>query len=145
VSKGIQRCKSYLEIKCPIKKRPTFSTKPKGRFVFPAAFHRLDPSIPSCQNNQVLELLRGNNTTICLYKKIFPRPKRFKTIFEMAPPSPLTIATSSVSRLVKEEASYHKELLSQEARLKKLEEGTEEDENREFSLKQEVCLLVYHS
>ncbi|PQE15527.1 Tubulin binding cofactor A protein [Rutstroemia sp. NJR-2017a WRK4] len=59
----------------------------------------------------------------------------------MAPPSPLSIATSSVSRLVKEEASYHKELLSQEARLKKLEEGTEEDENREFSLKQERAAI----
>ncbi|KAM3066273.1 tubulin folding cofactor A [Clarireedia jacksonii] len=59
----------------------------------------------------------------------------------MAPPSPLSIATSSVSRLVKEEASYHKELLSQEARLKKLEEGTEEDGNREFSLKQERAAI----
>ncbi|KAI9645443.1 tubulin folding cofactor A [Ciborinia camelliae] len=55
----------------------------------------------------------------------------------MPPPSQLAIATSSVARLVKEEASYHKELLSQEARLKKLEEATEEDENREYSLKQE--------
>lgn len=59
----------------------------------------------------------------------------------MAPPSQLSIATSSVIRLVKEEASYHKELLSQQARLKKLEESTEEDENREYSLKQEVSIF----
>lgn len=59
----------------------------------------------------------------------------------MAPPSQLSIATSSVTRLVKEEASYHKELLSQQARLKKLEEATEEDENREYSLKQEVSIF----
>ena len=56
----------------------------------------------------------------------------------MAPPNPLTIATSSLQRLVTEEASYHKELESQEKRLQKLTESTEEDENREYSLKQEV-------
>ena len=56
----------------------------------------------------------------------------------MAPPSPLAIATSSVNRLIKEEASYHKELKSQEARLAKLEGSTEEDENKEYALKQEV-------
>jgi len=54
----------------------------------------------------------------------------------MAPPSKLAIATSSVKRLVKEEASYHKELAQQEARIKKLEEGSEDD-NAEFQLKQE--------
>ncbi|KAF7901055.1 hypothetical protein BTUL_0044g00700 [Botrytis tulipae] len=59
----------------------------------------------------------------------------------MAPPSQLAIATSSVARLVKEEASYHKELVSQQARLKKLEEATEEDENREYSLKQERAAI----
>lgn len=56
----------------------------------------------------------------------------------MAPPSPLAIATSSLQRLVKEEASYYKELEKQEARLKKVEASTEEDENREYTLKQEV-------
>ncbi|EHL02656.1 hypothetical protein M7I_1165 [Glarea lozoyensis 74030] len=63
----------------------------------------------------------------------------------MPPPSPLAIATSSVNRLIKEEASYHRELLSQEARLAKLEERvaklegkTDEDENAEYELKQEV-------
>jgi tubulin-specific chaperone A len=59
----------------------------------------------------------------------------------MAPPSKLAIATSSVKRLVKEEASYHKELAQQEARIKKLEEGSEDD-NAEFQLKQEVFLTV---
>ena len=56
----------------------------------------------------------------------------------MAPPSRLSIATSSLQRLVKEESSYHKELEQQEARIKKLEQGSE-DENAEFQLKQEVC------
>lgn len=59
----------------------------------------------------------------------------------MPPPSPLAIATSSLQRLVKEEASYYKELEKQEARLKKVEASTEEDENREYTLKQEVSLL----
>lgn len=53
-------------------------------------------------------------------------------------PSQLTIATSSLQRLIKEEASYHKELSQQEARLKKLESETG-DENREYMIKQEVC------
>jgi hypothetical protein len=55
----------------------------------------------------------------------------------MAPPSKLTISTSSLQRLVKEEASYHKELSQQQARIKKLEEPSE-DENAEYQLKQEV-------
>jgi tubulin-specific chaperone A len=58
----------------------------------------------------------------------------------MAPRSQLEIVTSSVIRLVKEEASYHKELQQQTERVKKLEAETgSEDENREFTLKQEVC------
>jgi tubulin-specific chaperone A len=59
----------------------------------------------------------------------------------MPPPSPLAIATSSVNRLIKEEASYHKELKSQEARLANLEGSTKEDENAEYQLKQEVRRL----
>lgn len=55
----------------------------------------------------------------------------------MAPPTQLSIATSSVKRLVKEEVSYHKELEQQQARVKKLEEGDDE-ENKEYTLKQEV-------
>ncbi|PGH23696.1 hypothetical protein AJ80_02302 [Polytolypa hystricis UAMH7299] len=61
----------------------------------------------------------------------------------MAPRSPLSISTSVVVRLVKEEASYHRELKQQEERIKKLEatpastEDDDDDGNREFILKQE--------
>jgi len=55
----------------------------------------------------------------------------------MPPPSPLAIATSSLKRLVKEEASYYKELEKQEARLKKTQESADEDGNKEYSIKQE--------
>lgn len=62
----------------------------------------------------------------------------------MAPPTPLAVATSSVQRLVKEEAYYHKDLASQQARIEKLEKDISEkssdlDENAEYVLKQEVC------
>jgi hypothetical protein len=57
--------------------------------------------------------------------------------FNMAPPSKLAVATGSVTRLVKEEASYHKELVQQEERIKKLE-ASEGDENKEYTLRQEV-------
>lgn len=54
-------------------------------------------------------------------------------------PSQLQIATSVLQRLVKEEASYHKELESQQKRIADLEKSTDdEDGNREFKLKQEV-------
>jgi len=59
----------------------------------------------------------------------------------MAPPSQLAIATSSVQRLVKEEASYHKELTQQEARLEKLLASQGEDENADFQLKQERAAI----
>jgi len=55
----------------------------------------------------------------------------------MAPPSQLSIATSSLLRLVKEEASYHKELEQQQSRLQKLEQGGW-DENADYIIKQEV-------
>ena len=55
----------------------------------------------------------------------------------MAPPSKLAIATGVVLRLVKEEASYHKEIEQQEARIKKAE-TSEGDENAEYTLRQEV-------
>lgn len=63
----------------------------------------------------------------------------------MAPPSQLSIAASSVSRLLKEEASYHKELAEQEEQVAKLEAsikngGTSDDGNDEFMLKQQVRL-----
>jgi tubulin-specific chaperone A len=62
----------------------------------------------------------------------------------MAPSTPLSIATGAVQRLVKEEASYHREQQAQEKRIKQLEAqaqtgDAEEDENREYTLKQEVC------
>ncbi|KAI3400267.1 hypothetical protein diail_3648 [Diaporthe ilicicola] len=60
----------------------------------------------------------------------------------MAPPTPLAVATSSVQRLVKEEAYYHKDLASQQVRIAKLEKDISEkssdlDENAEYVLKQE--------
>ncbi|KAF2631387.1 tubulin binding cofactor A [Macroventuria anomochaeta] len=58
----------------------------------------------------------------------------------MAPPSKLAVATGSVTRLVKEETSYHKELVQQEERIKKLE-ASEGDENKEYTLRQEKQAL----
>ena len=60
------------------------------------------------------------------------------TKYTMVPPSQLSIATSSVQRLVKEEASYYKELQQQEARLEKALASKDDDENAEYQLKQEV-------
>lgn len=60
----------------------------------------------------------------------------------MAPRSQLEIFTSSVQRLVKEEASYHSEIKQQTERVKKLEAQDEGDENREYLLNQEVCKAV---
>jgi tubulin-specific chaperone A len=61
----------------------------------------------------------------------------------MPPQSPLAVATASVQRLVKEEASYHRELESQQKRIEKLEAETasgqpDEDGNRQYILNQEV-------
>jgi len=60
----------------------------------------------------------------------------------MPPPTQLAIATGSVRRLLKEQASYHKELLDQEAQIKSLDEKiksgqTGGDGNEEFMLKQQ--------
>jgi hypothetical protein len=60
----------------------------------------------------------------------------------MAPPSKLAIATSAVQRLVKEEASYHKELEQQKSRIQKLE-SDKGDEDSEYQLKQEVSASLY--
>jgi tubulin-specific chaperone A len=65
----------------------------------------------------------------------------------MPAPSPLKIATSAVTRLVKEEEYYQKELSSQTARVQKLEENlknsaTPAESNAEFMLKQEVSLAA---
>ncbi|KAF2640147.1 putative tubulin-specific chaperone Rbl2 [Massarina eburnea CBS 473.64] len=54
----------------------------------------------------------------------------------MAPPSKLGVSTSALQRLVKEEASYHKELEQQQSRITKLEAAPDE-ENAEYMLKQE--------
>lgn len=61
----------------------------------------------------------------------------------MPAPSALAISTGAVQRLLKEEASYHKELAEQEQTVKNLEEklkaGTaDEDGNEAFMLKQQV-------
>jgi tubulin-specific chaperone A len=61
----------------------------------------------------------------------------------MPPPSQLAIATSSVRRLLKEESTYQKELVTEEKKIKDLEQrvknGEEnEDGNAEFILKQHV-------
>ena len=64
----------------------------------------------------------------------------------MAPRSQLEITTSSVLRLVKEEASYHREMQQQEERIKKLEsDQTNDDENKEYLAKQEVSALDWYS
>ncbi|KAK2762668.1 hypothetical protein FQN54_000842 [Arachnomyces sp. PD_36] len=60
----------------------------------------------------------------------------------MAPSTPLSIATAAIQRLVKEEASYHQEQQDQEKRIEKLEAqektgDSTEDENREYTLRQE--------
>lgn len=63
----------------------------------------------------------------------------------MPPRSQLEINTSSVLRLVKEEASYHREAVEQAERIKKLENDKSEDENREYLLQQEVRLPTLSS
>ncbi|MCJ1309026.1 hypothetical protein MMC25_002681 [Agyrium rufum] len=55
----------------------------------------------------------------------------------MPAPSPLQIATNSLTRLVKEEVSYHTELEQQQARVAKLEKDPGDDQNAEFVLRQE--------
>jgi hypothetical protein len=72
-----------------------------------------------------------------------PPPQNSFKSHKMPPPSQLSIATSSVQRLVKEEASYHKELEKQQARLKNLEDNPDGDENAEFQLRQEVHTLIF--
>ncbi|KAM0714337.1 hypothetical protein Q7P37_010124 [Cladosporium fusiforme] len=55
----------------------------------------------------------------------------------MPAPSQLAIATSALTRLVKEESSYHQELEQQSARIAKLEDGEgADDENAEYILRQ---------
>jgi hypothetical protein len=66
----------------------------------------------------------------------------------MPPPSPLVIATGAVTRLLKEEASYHKELQEQEAKVKaqeeKIQSGQDDEEgNATYILKQHVCFFPF--
>lgn len=61
----------------------------------------------------------------------------------MPPPSPLAIATSAVTRLLKDVSSYHKELAEQEGEIQALEAKmangqSDEDGNAAFMLKQQV-------
>lgn len=69
----------------------------------------------------------------------------------MPPPNPLSIATSSLARLIREEASYHKEQEQQEAAITKLESQSEDKENegeegnRKFTLTQQVCVYSFPS
>ncbi|KAL7275015.1 tubulin folding cofactor A [Rhizina undulata] len=56
----------------------------------------------------------------------------------MPPPSALSIKTSSVVRLIKEEASYHKETVQQKARVEALEKDEAADE---YELKQQRKVL----
>lgn len=64
----------------------------------------------------------------------------------MAPPSQLQIALSALQRLVKEEASYYKEMDQQKSRIAKLEakqgDKADGDGNEEYQLKQEVRLIT---
>ncbi|KAL5611563.1 hypothetical protein BROUX41_000852 [Berkeleyomyces rouxiae] len=61
----------------------------------------------------------------------------------MPAPTPLEVTTKAVTRLVKEEKSYHIELVSQLARLDKLksEAATTTDENHSYILKQEETAI----
>ncbi|OAA73230.1 Tubulin binding cofactor A [Cordyceps fumosorosea ARSEF 2679] len=64
----------------------------------------------------------------------------------MPAPSPLAITTSSVQRLLKEEASYHKELAEQQKTVQDLEAklkagGADDDGNEAFMLKQQQTAI----
>ena len=65
-----------------------------------------------------------------------------KKTIRMPAPSQLSIATSVLNRLVKEEKSYYKESEQQQASITKLEQqgANSNDENVEYQLKQEVRL-----
>lgn len=64
----------------------------------------------------------------------------------MAPRTPLEVNTASLLRLVKEEASYHKEYQQQSERIARLEGANgaaDEDGNRPYVLRQEVSEPYY--
>lgn len=60
-----------------------------------------------------------------------------KQIRTMTSPSVLIISISALQRLIREEASYHRELSIQEARVKRLSDEQDRDEYQEWNLKQE--------
>lgn len=60
----------------------------------------------------------------------------------MPPPSALSIKTSSVSRLIKEEALYHKETATQEKVIENLEKKTG-DEYDIYEIRQQVRLFPF--
>lgn len=78
--------------------------------------------------------------------RLYPEEFKNSYISIMPAPSQLSIATSSVRRLLKEEASYHKELAAEEKKLQELEQqassgegaANDDDGNQEFLLKQHV-------
>jgi Tubulin binding cofactor A len=93
--------------------------------------------------------LRGNNSKSQATKKPDPDSADTKLLLLSFPvqlpssimpaPSKLAIQTAALLRLVKEEASYHKELEGQEQRIKNLEDdSSDENENRDYLIKQEV-------
>jgi hypothetical protein len=83
-----------------------------------------------------------------VFKTFHPRPiKTLTPPTTHAVPSNLPLLPSSLTRLIREEASYHKEQRHQEAAIAKLEEedkenvkeGEGEEGNRAFTLGQQVC------
>lgn len=90
-----------------------------------------------CQGNKAAT--KDINSTERVLEFETQDPKSLQGLLKTIPmaPSQLEVATKAVQRLVKEEASYHKELEQQEARVHKLESSTG-DENAEYLLKQEV-------
>lgn len=88
---------------------------------------------------------KDRSFTVAHLAFLFFTSKNHALLSSMPPPNPLSIATSSLKRLIREEASYHKEQQQQEAAIAKLESQSEDKEdegeegNREFTLTQQVC------
>ena len=83
---------------------------------------------------------RLGSSIVCIFCLVTKKLDEHYPSSAMAP-SQLKIATDSLNRLVKEEASYHKELESQKKRIATLEQQKDDqDENREFKIKQEVSV-----
>jgi hypothetical protein len=97
---------------------------------------------------EIRPTIRGSGTfvhqfsqTVCTQTKT-KRTKHLLSNNKMPAPSPLVIATSVLTRYVKEEKSYHQELDQQSARIAKLEAGEDADnENADFILRQQVSFL----